>query len=94
MLCDLCPYIYLDTSSSNSWVRYHAGLDLRDVFRRALDVAGARRLLSGTDSSFFPRGCHAQVFTTQSQLLWELGLDAEDAAAILGGNLKRLLCGR
>ena len=29
MLCDLCPNVYLDTSSSNSWMRYE-GLDLRD----------------------------------------------------------------
>ncbi len=41
MLCDLCPNVYLDTSSSNSWTRYEeAHLDLRTVFRRALDVAG------------------------------------------------------
>ncbi len=24
MLCDLCPNVYLDTSSSNSWLRYQA----------------------------------------------------------------------
>ena len=92
MLCDLCPNVYLDTSSSNSWIRYHADLDLRSVFRRALDVAGARRLLFGTDSSFFPRGWNAQVFAAQTQVLWELGLGEEDASAILGGNLSRLLC--
>ena len=40
MLADLCPNVYLDTSSSNSWMRYE-GLDLKTVFRRALDVAGA-----------------------------------------------------
>ena len=38
MLADLCPNVYLDTSSSNSWMRYE-GLDLRTVFRRALDTA-------------------------------------------------------
>ena len=60
MLCDLCPNVYLDTSSSNSWMRYEeAHLDLRTVFRRALDVAGPQRLLFGTDSSFFPRGWNA-----------------------------------
>ncbi len=49
MLCDLCPNIYLDTSSSNSWMRYEeAHPDLRAVYRRALDVAGPRRLLFGT----------------------------------------------
>jgi len=53
MLADLCPNVYLDTSSSNSWMRYE-GLDLKTVFRRALDVVGATRLLFGTDSSYFP----------------------------------------
>ncbi len=55
MLADLCPNVLLDTSSSNSWMRYE-GLDLKTVFRRALDVLGAQRLLFGTDSSYFPRG--------------------------------------
>src|SRR6267378_4224374 len=49
MLCDLCPNVFLDTSSSNSWMRYEeAHLDLRTVFRRALDVCGPKRLLFGT----------------------------------------------
>jgi predicted TIM-barrel fold metal-dependent hydrolase len=92
MLCDLCPNVYLDTSSSNSWTRYHSPeLDLKSVFRRALDVAGAERLLFGTDSSFFPRGWHQQVFTSQSQVLVDLGIGADEARAILGGNLDRLL---
>lgn len=93
MLCDLCPNIYLDTSSSNSWIRYQAPpLDVKSVFRQALDVAGARRLLFGTDSSFFPRGWNAAVFSSQSQILADLGVGREDAVAILGGNLERLLC--
>jgi hypothetical protein len=92
MLCDLCPNVYLDTSSSNSWVRYQAEtLDLKGVFRRALEVAGPRRLLFGTDSSFFPRGWHATVFQTQIQALRDLALTADDARQILGGNLERLL---
>ena len=92
MLCDLCPNVHLDTSSSNSWTRYQASeLDLKSVFRRALDVAGAERLLFGTDSSFFPRGWHSQVFSSQSQILMDLGIGAGEAKAILGGNLDRLL---
>src|SRR5437879_2571500 len=70
MLCDLCPNVYLDTSSSNVWMRYQPErLDLAEVFRRAMDVVGADRLLFGTDSSFFPRGWHAAVFEAQSQAL-------------------------
>jgi uncharacterized protein len=44
MLADLCPNVFLDTSSTNHWMSYE-GLDLRTVYRRALDVVGAERLL-------------------------------------------------
>jgi predicted TIM-barrel fold metal-dependent hydrolase len=91
MLCDLCPNVYLDTSSSNSWMRYEeAHLDLRAVFRRALDVAGPQRLLFGTDSSFFPRGWNASVFETQSKALYEIGVNEEVARLVFHDNLVRL----
>jgi predicted TIM-barrel fold metal-dependent hydrolase len=92
MLCDLCPNVHLDTSSSNSWLRYQPeSLDLRGVFRKALDVAGPRRLLFGSDSSFFPRGWHAQIYEAQAGILRDLAVGAGDAGLILGGNLERLL---
>src|SRR5205807_604101 len=51
MVSDLCPNVYLDTSSSNSWLKYQPEpLDLATVFRRALEVAGSSRLLFGSDS--------------------------------------------
>jgi uncharacterized protein len=81
--------VYLDTSSSNSWMRYE-GLDLKTVFRRALDVAGPGRLLFGSDSSFFPRGWNAGVFQAQVAALQELGVSEADAGLIFGGNLQRL----
>jgi len=91
MLCDLCPNVYLDTSSSNSWTRYEeAHLNLRTVFRRALEVAGPRRLLFGTDSSYFPRGWNAQIFEAQSKVLYEIGVDAETARLIFHDNLEQL----
>ncbi len=91
MLCDLCPNVYLDTSSSNSWTRYdEAYLDLRAVFRRALDVAGPKRLLFGSDSSFFPRGWNAAVFDAQTKALYEIGVTGEIASAILHDNLEQL----
>ena len=89
MLCDLCPNVYLDTSSSNSWMRYE-GLDLKTVFLRALEVAGPERLLFGTDSSFFPRGWNEAIFQSQVRALRELDVAAADAQAILGGNLARI----
>ncbi len=90
MLADLCPNVFLDTSSGNSWIRYE-GLDLNEVLRRALEVAGPRRLLFGSDSSFFPRGWNRQVFDIQTAALAKLGLGAADARAILAENLERVL---
>lgn len=92
MLADLCPNVYFDTSSSNQWMKYQEShLDLRHVFRRALDVVGPHRLLFGTDSSFFPRGWHHQIFDEQVRVLYELNLSIEDARAIFSENLLRIL---
>jgi hypothetical protein len=91
MLADLCPNVFLDTSSTNSWIRYEPpGATLASVFDRALRAAGPKRLLFGTDSSFYPRGWVAAVFAEQAQALSALGVTPEDAAAIFGGNLAAL----
>ena len=91
MLAAACPNVVLDTSSSNQWMRYQAAhLDLREVFRHALAVAGPARLLFGTDSSFFPRGWHAAIFEDQARALYEIGLSAADAASIFGQNFLRI----
>ena len=97
MLGDLCPNVYVDTSSSNRWVRYlephhvEARVDLRHIFRHALDVLGPKRLLFGTDSSYFPRGWHSAIFDEQARALYELGLGAGEARAIFGETLLRIL---
>ena len=91
MLCDLCPNVYLDTSSSNSWMRYEEShLDLRAVFRRALEVAGPARLFFGTDSSYFPRGWNQEIFEAQTKALYEIGITEETARLIFHENLMRL----
>ncbi len=90
MLADLCPNVYLDTSSSNRWMAYE-GLDIRSVYSRAIEAVGASRLLFGTDSSFFPRGWHAEIFKQQTKALYELGLNEEQASQILSLNLERVL---
>jgi uncharacterized protein len=92
MLADLCPNVYLDTSSSNSWMRYE-GLDLKTVFRRVLDVVGARRLLFGTDSSYFPRGWNYAIFEAQTRAMLDLGISSADARLIIGENLPGLFEG-
>jgi len=90
MVADLCPNVMLDTSSSNGWIRYHPGLTLGRVFREALPVAGADRVLFGTDSSFFPRGWVANVYERQSAALDDIGATADAREKIFGGNFDRL----
>lgn len=91
MVADLCPNIYFDTSSSNRWMRCEPHeIDLARVFRTVLDVVGPKRVLFGTDSSWFPRGWVRGVFETQVQVLSTIGIDAESAKGILGGNLRGL----
>jgi len=92
MLADLCPNVFVDTSSSNKWMNYEpAPTDLATVFRRALAVTGHERLLFGTDSSFFPRGWHEAIFHAQTAALLEAGVSEEQARAIFGGNFRRML---
>jgi uncharacterized protein len=90
MAADECANIYLDTSSSNSWMKYHPGLTLDTVFRQALAVTGAERLLFGTDSSFFPRGWQAAVHQAQRAALDAIGMSTDDRAKVMGGNFERL----
>ncbi len=89
MAAGAAPNILLDTSSSNSWVKLHPGLTLRDVFARAVDVVGPGRLLFGSDSSFFPRGWQRPLFDDQLAIAVDLGLDSSAQAAIFGGNFSR-----
>jgi predicted TIM-barrel fold metal-dependent hydrolase len=90
MVADLCHNVLLDTSSSNSWIKYAPGLTLAAVFRQALDVLGQDRLLFGSDSSFFPRGWVKAVYEQQVAALDELGCHADTKARIFGGNFDRL----
>jgi len=88
MAADSAPNVYLDTSSSNGWIRYTPGLSLESVFTTALNVVGASRLLFGTDSSFFPRGWQKGVY--QAQKAAAAAASAADQALIFGGNFDRL----
>jgi predicted TIM-barrel fold metal-dependent hydrolase len=90
MAASAAPNILLDTSSSNSWIKFHPGLTLRDVFARALDCVGPSRLLFGTDSSFFPRGWQKGICDQQRAILTDLGVDADAQTAFFGGNFQRV----
>src|SRR5262245_36068761 len=90
MAADTCANVHLDTSSSNSWIRYSPGLTLEAVFKTAIAVAGPQRLLFGTDSSFFPRGWQRGVYDAQKAAIGAAGLPAADEALVFGGNFDRL----
>jgi uncharacterized protein len=90
MAADACRNVYLDTSSSNSWIRYTPGLTLEAVFASALAVAGPSRLLFGSDSSFFPRGWQKGTYASQRQALTALNVAAADQEQIFSGNFERL----
>ena len=90
MVADLCPNVSLDTSSSNSWIKYEPGLTLSTVFQHMLAVVGPDRLLFGSDSSFFPRGWVADVYAQQSAALDALHVSAEMREKIFGLNFDRL----
>jgi len=70
MAATVAPNIRFDTSSSNSWLKFHPGLTLAEVFARAIDCVGRERLLFGTDSSFFPRGWQTSVYREQGSYLF------------------------
>jgi uncharacterized protein len=90
MAVNACPNLHLDTSSSNSWVRFVPGLTLTEVFRRALAVAGPDRLIFGTDSSYFPRGWRRVIHGAQRTILDELGTEIEVMNKIFSGNFARI----
>ena len=90
MAAATAPNIVFDSSSSNSWTKFHPALTLKDVLARAIDVAGPSRVLFGTDSSFFPRGWQKPIYEAQLAALTALGVSATDQQKIFGGNFERL----
>ena len=64
-------------------------IDFRHPHEKQL--VGPDRLLFGSDSSYYPRGWHYQIFEEQSTTLYELGVSLGDARAIFGENLLRIM---
>ena len=87
-----CSNIYVDTSSSNGWMRFQSEeMTLETVFRRALSVFGPARILFGTDSTTFPRGWRSDIYRLQSATLEKLQISIADRNLIFGENLARIL---
>jgi hypothetical protein len=90
MAAESASNIVFDSSSSNSWIKFHQGLTLKQVFTRALDCVGPERILFGTDSSFFPRGWQKPVYDMQRAILNDLNTPIEAQSQIFGGNFSRV----
>jgi hypothetical protein len=90
MAASVAENIYLDTSSSNSWMAFTPALTLTDVFRTVVSVTGPSRVLFGTDSSFFPRGWQHGVCESQQAAAARAALSSNDQALVFGGNFERL----
>lgn len=87
-----CANVCVDTSSSNSWMATQAPkLELKQVFERALEVFGARRVLFGTDSGTFPKGWRRDRWEEQHHALTDLGASAADQELIFRANARRVL---
>jgi uncharacterized protein len=92
MLGAQAPNVYVDTSSSNTWLTYMPShLDLKAVFDKTLQVFGPPRILFGTDSNVFPRGWRQDIFRQQVEILRDLNTTREAVELILEGNIVRLL---
>jgi len=87
-----CDNVFVDTSSSNSWrATQWPKPSLAEVFARALEVYGPRRILFGTDSNTFPAGWRADRHAEQRAALQEAGASAETLELVFRGNAARLL---
>ncbi|HEY4611883.1 MAG TPA: amidohydrolase family protein, partial [Bacteroidota bacterium] len=89
-----CPNVYVDTAGSNSWMADHASKpDLKTVFKKALDVFGAGRILFGSDSGMFPRGYRYDIVDNQLKLSQEMRIPTPDIKKIFYDNMAGLIDG-
>jgi uncharacterized protein len=87
--------VYMDSSGSNSWMKYMPyDLNLKQIFRKALQAGGSQKVLFGTDSTFFPRGWRFNILEAQyracASLRSEGAIKDEDILRIFGGNILEL----
>jgi predicted TIM-barrel fold metal-dependent hydrolase len=87
--------VLMDTSGSNSWMRYMPyDLDLEKVFEKAVKAGGPEKIIFGTDSTFFPRGFRHNILRDQHEALKHLVrksyLSEEDMDLIFKENILKL----
>lgn len=87
--------VYMDSSGSNSWMRYLPyDLDIKMIFRKAIQAGGSQKVLFGTDSTFFPRGWRINILKAQLGACRELKAEGiitdEDISNIFHDNIKNM----
>jgi predicted TIM-barrel fold metal-dependent hydrolase len=84
--------VYFDTSSSNSWIRYSAPpLTMHDLFKYTYEALGAKRILFGSDSSYFPRGYRDKILDQQLAIFNMLDLSQDEIDDVFCGNIENIL---
>lgn len=92
LLCWACPNVHVDCSGSNEWLQWvPEKLDRRDVLRRFYETIGPKRLIFGTDSSYFPRGFMKAYLDDWLEVAADIGMNEAEMALMFGGNALRLL---
>jgi len=92
MLGSQCENVFVDTSSSNSWINTQPEtLTLPDVFKKTKNIFGSERIFFGTDSSVFPRGYRRDILDQQITAMKKAGFSELETENILGKNIATLL---
>lgn len=87
-----CPNVYVDTSGSNQWMRWLPyPMDLDIAFRKFYETVGPKRIVFGTDSSWFPRGFSYRYLQDQMRSVRYLNFPEADIEDIFSNNAARLL---
>ena len=89
--------IYMDSSGSNSWMKYLPyDLNIQKIFEKAISAGGANKVIFGTDSTFFPRGFRINILKQQYEAVQSLAkkpsplVNENDIDAIFRGNILKL----
>jgi len=92
LLCWFCRNVSIDTSGSNQWMTWMPfELDLKSLFRRAVESVGPDRIIFGTDSSYFPRGFSLDYLEEQLKVCRLMGLEETSIEKIFFKNAAKLL---
>lgn len=92
LLCWFCRNVSIDTSGSNQWMTWMPfEINLKSLFRKAIESVGPDRIIFGTDSSYFPRGFSIDYLEEQLRVCRLLRLEESTIEKIFYKNAAKLL---